>query len=282
MGYGTYSIDDSMARSVSYRSRTRAEIFSKREIEVSMKPDQALRECCDSPDHPTTIPIIIALDVTGSMGYVPERFVRDEMTKMMASLYESGLTDAQVLFMGIGDHECDRAPLQIGQFEADDQLLDKWLKDIYLESGGGGNDGESYLLAWYYASRRTKLDSLLKRGKKGFLFTIGDEHNLKSLPVHAQQKVFGSNGAYSSVSAEELLKEAQESYEVFHIHLTETGSGRRQEVQDGWKQALADHAIILSSHKEIAATISETVKKFSNQSTLQKLTEEVDSEEVIL
>lgn len=74
------------------------------------------------------------------MGHVPEDFIKSGMTKMMAGLYGTGLVDAQVLFMGIGDHEVDQCPLQVGQFEADDQLMDKWLKDIYLESGGGGND----------------------------------------------------------------------------------------------------------------------------------------------
>ena len=124
-------------------------------------------------------------------------------------------------FLGIGDHECDRSPLQVGQFEADDELMDKWLKSIYLEGGGGGNGGESYLLAWAFAARQTLLDAT-KRGKKGFLFTIGDEPNLTSLPVDAQKEIFGPNGDYKNVSDMELYAEASKTYEVYHINILET------------------------------------------------------------
>jgi hypothetical protein len=226
-----------------------------------MDPKNTLRECCDSEEHPNTIPIIIALDVTGSMGNVPDGFIREEMSKMMSGFYEAGLKDTQILFVGIGDHECDQAPLQVGQFEADDQLLDKWLKDIYLEGGGGGNAGESYLLAWYYGARHTKLESFINRNQKGLLFTIGDEPTLEKFPASAQKQIFGDNGVYKDVTADELLIEASEKFDVYHFHLTETYSGSRKFVQDGWKERLKDRCIILDSFKEIAGEISRLVKE---------------------
>ena len=273
MGGGSYSFSASTARTNSYVSKSREEIFTKKTITNLMDPKNTLRECCDSEEHPNTIPIIVALDVTGSMGNVPEGFVRDEMSKMMSGFYEAGLRDNQVLFLGIGDHECDSAPLQVGQFEADDQLLDKWLKDIYLEGGGGGNAGESYLLAWYYGARHTTLESLINRGQKGFLFTIGDEPTLEDLPASAQRKIFGDNGEYSNVTAEELLKEASEKYNVYHFHLTETYSGSRKQVQTGWKERLHDNCIILDSYKEIAGEISRLVKESSSTVNSQVIKE---------
>lgn len=273
MGHGSYSIADSHARSVMYKSSSREEIFTKRSLEIKMDPKNTLRECVDSVDHPVTVPIIIGLDVTGSMGHVPDAFIREEMTKMMAGLYAAGLTDAQVLFLGIGDHECDRAPLQAGQFEADDQLLDKWLKDIYLEAGGGGNAGESYLLAWYYAANHTVLDAVTKRGQKGFIFTIGDEANLKSLPVPAQQRIFGDNGSYVAETDFSLLKKAQEKYNVYHLHLTETGRGSRAHEYEGWKQNLGDNCVILDSYKKIAETIIEKVKSQDNSQSVMAETQ---------
>lgn len=260
MGGGSYSFHDSVTRSVEYSTKSRHEIFTKRSITNLMDPKNTIRECCDSEEHPNTIPIIIALDVTGSMGSVPEGFIREEMTKMMSGLYSLGLTDTQVLFMGIGDHECDSSPLQVGQFEADDQLLDKWLKDIYLEGGGGANAGESYLLAWYYGARHTKLDSFNNRQQKGLLFTIGDEPTLEKLPVYAQERIFGDNGVYNDETADSLLKEASEKYDIYHFHLTETYSGSRKVIQDGWKQRLSDNCIILNSYSQIAGEISRIVK----------------------
>jgi hypothetical protein len=237
-----------------------------------MNPANTTRECCDSDQHQNTVPIIVALDVTGSMGYVPEKFIREEMTKMMAGLYAAGLTSSQVLFMGIGDHECDSSPLQVGQFEADDQLLDKWLKDIYLEGGGGGNDGESYLLAWYYGARCTRLDSVDKRDTKGFLFTIGDEPNLTSLPESAQKSIFGENGVRENVTAEQLLKEASEKYNVFHIHLKETHAGSMPRTQDGWKQNMGENVIFLDSLSDISSTIIGVIKDGSGEVILPQIT----------
>src|SRR5690606_5631209 len=94
-----------------------------------------------------------------------------------------------VLFLAIGDHETDSAPLQVGQFESGDAELDLWLTRTWLEGKGGANSGESYLLAWYFASKFTKLDSLDKRGQKGFLFTIGDEPGLSILPKRAINEI---------------------------------------------------------------------------------------------
>jgi hypothetical protein len=282
MGGGSYSSVSSSIREADYKTRTTESIFTQKRITNLMDPKNTFRECCDSEEHPETIPVIIALDVTGSMGYVPDKFIREEMTKMMAGLYEAGLTDSQVLFMGIGDHECDSAPLQVGQFEADDQLLDKWLKDIYLEGGGGGNKGESYLLAWYYAARHTKIDSFDKRGKKGFLFTIGDEPNLKQLSVDHQRRIFGENGDYETITSENILKEASEKYNVFHLHLKETASGSRPKVQDGWKQTLQDNAVILESYSEIAGTVTAVLKQDCSKIVNLSSEPETQKEENIL
>lgn len=260
MGYGSYSANTSALRSTAYMTKSREEIFVQKTITNLMDPKNTMRECVDSQDHPNTVPIIIALDVTGSMGYVPEQFIKEEMSKMMAGLYAAGISGAQVLFLGIGDHEEDSYPLQVGQFEADDQLLDKWLKDIYLEGGGGGNGGESYLLAWYYAAKHTKIDCFDKREQKGFLFTIGDEPNLHTFPASAQKNIFGDNGVYENESDVSLLKEASEKYNVYHLHLTETGSGARSSVKDGWKQNLQDNCIILDSYAGVAQAVIDAVK----------------------
>lgn len=259
MGSGSYSSVRATTTSATYEAKTQSEIFTNYGVTTEMNPANTVRECRDSEEHPLTVPIIVALDVTGSMGYVPEKFVREEMTTIMTGLYDAGHKDSQLLFMGIGDHDFDRSPLQVGQFEADDQLLNKWLTDIYLEGGGGCNDGESYLLAWYYAARNTVIDSFSNRGKKGFLFTIGDELNLHSINASKQSSIFGDNGQYKDVTADELLKEASEKYNVFHLHLSETRSGARQSVKEHWKQSLQDNCKILESYKDIAKTIISVV-----------------------
>ena len=80
----------------------------------------------------------------------------------------------QILFGAVGDATCDRVPLQVGQFESDNRMDDD-LGRILLEGGGGGQMTESYELAMYFMARHTAIDCLDKRGRRGYLFIIGDE-----------------------------------------------------------------------------------------------------------
>ena len=168
MGGGTYSSTTRHERAVTsgYYSKPKEEIFKQREINNAMNPyGISIRESRDSVEHPNSLAIILALDVTGSMGSIPHHLVKDGLPDIMQGIIDKGLKDPQLLFLAIGDHECgDKAPLQVGQFESSDELLDKWLTDVFLEGGGGSNEGESYLLAWYFASLHTSIDCLEKRG----------------------------------------------------------------------------------------------------------------------
>ena len=84
------------------------------------------------------------------------------------------LAHPQILIGGIGDATCDRAPLQVGQFESGIEI-DEDLAKLWLEGGGGGQQTESYELAMYFMARHTSIDCLEKRGQRGYLFLIGDE-----------------------------------------------------------------------------------------------------------
>lgn len=263
MGGGSYSVDKSVSRSRSmgYHRKSTNEIFTKKSIDNLMNPkDVKIRESRDSDEHPNSLAIIMALDVTGSMGYIPHYLIKNGLTNIMGNIIERGEKDPQVLFMGIGDHLCDDAPLQVAQFESSDELLDKWLKDVYLESGGGGNGGESYALAWYFAGNNTSIDCHEKRKRKGYLFTIGDDAVHRTLNKNTLQGIMGK-GEYTDYDAAELLKKAQEKYEVYHIHLTETGTGQQTNVIGSWKEIMGDHAIMVNNHEEISKIISNIIVK---------------------
>jgi len=258
MGHGTYSYTGRMDRAVSagYYTKPTEEIFSSKSINNAMNPfGIKLRESRDSKEHPNSIAIIIALDVTGSMGSVPHHLVKDGLPTIMQNIIDDGVKDPQVLFLAIGDHECDQSPLQVAQFESSDELLDKWLTDVFLEGGGGGNAGESYLLAWYFAAYHTSTDCFEKRKQKGFLFTIGDEPVLRNIPSRRLKDLMG-DGQYEDYSAEKLLDKARESYHVYHLHIKQTASGSRQHVIDGWKQLMSDNLIVVDKHENVASTIA--------------------------
>jgi hypothetical protein len=260
MGGSSYSHSLRSVRSHSegYHTKGRDEIFTqnvKRVIHEEMNPKGVMiRESRDSVNHPCSIPIMIALDVTGSMGHIPHELVKDGLPKIMSGIIEHGIPDPQVLFLGIGDHECDKAPLQISQFESGDAELDMWLTRTYIEGGGGGNGGESYGLAHHFAANNTVTDHWEKRGKKGFLFTIGDEPNLRSYPSRALQEITG-NGDVKTFTDAEILAKAQERWNVYHILPGKEVRGARAY----WNELLGQNAVWVESGDKVADAIRDIV-----------------------
>lgn len=181
MGSGSFKSSDwnnySHSRGIN-ASSSHTQIYTNNTIHKDLNPlemKNPFREACDSSEHPFSTPIIFAVDDTGSLGELAAVIAKEVFKEMMEELYSKSIvTDPQIMFMAVGDAFTDNYPLQVSQFESDIRIAEQ-LTNLYLEGNGGGNGGESYLLAWYFAARKTKIDSFSKRGKKGFLFTIGDE-----------------------------------------------------------------------------------------------------------
>ena len=262
MGYTRWSDD---AYSFLKGSRTNAgtdDIFTNNRTGMAspaMLPNGAtIWESRDSDTHPESLSIAVFLDVTGSMGRIPEILVREKLGALMNTLINHGIEHPQILFGGIGDHIADRFPLQIGQFESGTTELDKWLTELYLEGGGGGQSMESYLLAWLFAARHTSCDCFEKRGQKGFLFTIGDEANWNVLQKDSLKAIMGYPEPTDLTDAQ-LLEEVQRSYHVFHIHINEASYRNSPVVLGYWKKVLGERLIILDDYNAIAETIAATV-----------------------
>ncbi|MFZ4931691.1 hypothetical protein [Chryseobacterium sp. Mn2064] len=268
MGSTRYDIDArySKATREGYRTKSAGEIFTqngKRKAHESMNPNGiSFRESRDSEVHPNSVPIILGLDVTGSMGHIPHELIREGLPKLMGGIIQGGVPDPALLFLGIGDHECDSYPLQVGQFESGDEELDMWLTRTYIESGGGGNAGESYLLAWYFAAFHTRTDAFEKRKQKGLLFTVGDEPCLKTLPASAIREIMGKG--QQTYTYTELLEEAKKKYEVYHISVLHSDQAVRADA--GWKDILGQNCISIEDHREIPNVIKNIVcNQFKNK-----------------
>lgn len=262
MGNTSYNFSARTLRSekLNYTSASLNSLFSQnieKAIHETMLPSKALlRECRDSETHPVTIPIIFSLDVTGSMRTIPENLIREGLPKLMSKLIQDGQKDASLLFLAIGDHECDRAPLQVGQFESGDEELDLWLTRTWLEGRGGGNVGESYLLAWYYAAFHTSTDAFEKRGQKGYLFTVGDEPCLDTLPSNAIKQIMGTEKA-STYTRQELLAKAQEKFHVFHFHISEDRENKSALKQ--WEGMLGQNCIDVKDYRKVPELLADTL-----------------------
>lgn len=258
MGYAKWSNHDYAQLRVNYQGKSRSEIFQSR-MSPAMDPHGlTFRESRDSEVHPNSIAIAVFLDVTGSMGMIPEQMIRHKLGSMMDTLLDHGIEDPQVMFSAIGDHITDGAPLQVGQFESGALEMNDCLAQIYIEGGGGGQMMESYLLAWLIAGRHTSIDCFEKRKQKGFLFTVGDEKSWNGLDEKTLKSIMGYPEA-KKVDARTLLAEAQEMYHVFHIHVNETGYRNNQSVFDYWKTMLGERFLVLNDHRLVAELIATTV-----------------------
>ena len=261
MGYSGWSDDayKNLTTSKSYASKSADQIFNK-SLAGDMSPNGlGVRESRDSDAHPESVAVMVYLDVTGSMGRIPEAIVKDKLGALMNTIIDNGVEHPQILFGAIGDHRTDEAPLQVGQFESGTEELDKWLTQIYLEGYGGGQARESYLLAWLVAGRHTSIDCFEKRNQKGFLITIGDEASWDSLDTRTLRDLMGYTDAEVDLTDKQLLEEAQRLYNVYHIHINEANYRDDPRVLGYWRDMLGERLIVLNDYTAICETIATLV-----------------------
>lgn len=219
-----------------------------------------VRESVKSDANPHPTPVIVALDVTGSMGLVVEAMRKGLGTLFEQIIEREPVSDPHVMAMAIGDMDTDRAPVQATQFEADPVTIGKQIEDLYLERGGGSNDHESYLGPLYFAAMRTKCDAF-KEKRKGFLFTVGDEEPQDVLTKAQLEKYFGDQ-AREDLSAEQVIAMIERDWHYFHI-IVEEGYYARvhlSRVRDAWARLLGQRVIHLSDHDKMAEVIVSAIE----------------------
>lgn len=241
--------------------RSQSELFGARGMDPDFDPARIFRrESCDSEDNPQSTPIILASDVTGSMGFIAQALMTDGLNTLATEIYERRpVSDPHVMVMAVGDAKTDRAPLQVTQFEADIRLADQ-VRRLWLEGGGGGNGGESYSAAHAFAGLRTDVDSIRKRGKKGYLFTIGDEPIHDGLARGELERIFGERFE-RGLSARECLSLAERQYEVFHVVILEGyAGGALRQVLRTWERILPGRILVLPDHRRLAEAVVSAIQ----------------------
>ena len=262
MGYSNWSNKAYTSRQTQ-RKKTKQTAFTydkqvrqsgKREVHPDMNPFRVTRESRDSDKHPTSLSIGVIFDVTGSMGRVP-RVLQTKLGSLMRLLIQKGYVEhPQILFGAVGDAYTDSVPLQIGQFESGLEMDDD-LGKIYLEGGGGGQVHETYELGMYFFARHTSIDCYEKRGKKGYLFTIGDEMPYKVVRHQHVAQHMGDR-IEADIPIQAIISEVQERYEYFHIIPTNTSHGKTSRVQNRWKALLSERVLILDDEAAVCETIA--------------------------
>lgn len=238
------------------------EVFSRESLDKSMSIKGKVRECRDSEEHPETVPVIIGIDVTGSMGPAAKE-VASQMGNIMTTLFDK-VKDVEFMVMGIGDLAYDYYPVQVSQFESDIRISEH-LDKICFEAGGGGNDFESYTAAWFVGARCTDLDCW-KRGKRGLIITIGDEKLNPYLPLDKIVDVTGKPVSdEKTLNTSLLADEVQRKYALAHIHIAHsTASTIRTKAVKETCEKVGVQCVVLKGLDNLATTITDIVVSHAN------------------
>jgi (2Fe-2S) ferredoxin len=262
MGSGRWSTDvyDAAAR---FRTATGASAFAYSDggatsTHPSLDPyGVSFRESRDCAEHPQSLAIAVLFDVTGSMRAVP-RALQAKLPALLGLLLRKGyVAHPQIMFGAIGDATCDRAPLQVGQFESDNRMDDD-LSRILLEGGGGGQKTESYELALYFMARHTAADCFERRGRRGYLFVIGDEMAYPRVKPAEVRAVIGDE-LRENLPVAELMAEVTAKWDTYYILPAGASYVGDPEVLGFWRGLLGQNVIELAELDAVCETIALTV-----------------------
>lgn len=265
MGAGSWSEEDfvsyscSVGRSVfddgvvDLKTNSVYQNFKQSYLSEKLNPYKVIRECRDSEEHPETIPVILALDVTGSMGHEANE-VAAELNTIMTALYEQ-VKDVEFMIMAIGDFSYDTSPLQVSQFESDVRIAEQ-LDQVYFEGGGGPNSWESYTSAWLFGATQTDLDCW-KRGKRGIIITMGDEELNPWIDVEEYVKATGyTPQTEKNLKTDDIWEMVVDKYQLFHINIEH---GFRSPNLNSWRKRLGLNNVFSCKTKDLAQIIPKII-----------------------
>ncbi len=216
---------------------------TQRSVHPELNPHGKTRECMN------LTPIVVAMDVPRPRGD-DSRVIYAKLPMFIGQIeLRNYVPGPAISFAAIGDATSgDRAPLQVGQFEADNRL-DDVLSKIWLEEGGGGSGQESYELAAYYYARHTRL-AAHERGEKGYFFFLGDEGFYPKVDLAQVRTILGHAAPEAQsweerghpypgethIPADKLSAELQQKSHVFLIYPQKSMSERRRDIDAEIKQ----------------------------------------------
>lgn len=170
----------------------------------------------------STSPLVIQVDVTGSMGDWPKTMF-EKLPYLDLEGKEYLGPDMEVSFAAIGDTTCDHYPLQIQPFGTGTALKAS-LEKLLIEGGGGGGGTESYEIGALYYARNVDMPNAVR---PIFIF-IADEMpypmvNAYTALTHAKVDL------KQPLSVEQVFAELKEKYAVYLVHKPYSDANSRRE-----------------------------------------------------
>jgi ribosomal protein S27AE len=178
-------------------------------------------------------PLIIAIDVTGSMADWPfEIFDRLPLLYNTLSQYRE---DLEICFAAIGDAACDRWPLQVTTF-ASSFDLEQLLASLHGE-GGGGDAPESYGLFAQWVNTHVQIPDL---AEPPFLIVFGDVTMHPKVPKKQVAHYLG-DAVRGDVDAIKAWNQVSKTWNTWFLRRPTGKRGDR--VDEQWAKAIGEQKL---------------------------------------
>ncbi|MEI6731086.1 MAG: hypothetical protein WCK90_00245 [archaeon] len=196
-------------------------------------------------------PIIVAVDVTGSMAAWP-REIFDRLPLLYQTLAKYR-PNAEFCFAAIGDASGDRFPLQVNDF-AKGLDLEAKVKALGCEGRGGGGISESYELFGYFMNKHCNTP----KATSPFLIMMGDEKFYDRVNP-GQVKHYIGDKLEEEVKSATVWKELMQKFNVYFLQKpygSDYDEGTTREVKENWEGALGRQRVIDIPNMERAVDVA--------------------------
>ena len=193
----------------------------------------------------STTPIVVAVDVTGSMADWPgEIFDRLPLLYQTLSQYKE---DLDISFCAIGDAHSDSFPLQVNNFAKELDLEDS-VAALIPEGGGGGQARESYELFGAYMMDHCHIPNAVDP----FLLIFGDEGFYDPINQNQVEHYTVKKTEFSDSNA--MWKALGQKFNVYHLHKPYFNGD--EPIVRQWSKALGPEKVVELPSKERAVDLA--------------------------
>ena len=215
------------------KSAKRAASQGTRTYEKKSRPNEKIIDPKKHIKSESKNPLIIAIDVTGSMSSWPfEIFDRLPLLYNTLSQYRE---DLEISFVAIGDARVDNWPLQTTTF-ADGFDLEQLSGALYGE-GGGGDAPESYGLFAHWVNTHVEIPNA---EDLPFLIVFGDIHMHKKIHKATIEKYLGDK-AWRDIDSFDAWEKVTQNWNTWFLR--RPNGKRGDKIDRQWARAIGEKKI---------------------------------------
>ena len=232
-----HSFADARAAYDANATRTYTAAVSSGVAASSLVPDRLVTQ--------STSPLVVQVDVTGSMGAWPRTiFSKLPYLDIEGKTYLG--PDMEISFAAVGDAYSDKFPLQVEEFGSG-TVLETRLANLKVEGGGGGSHHETYELGALYYARNVDMPNAVR---PIFIF-VADEAPYAEVPTSKARDVCKVK-TERVLTVDEVFAELKTKYSVYLVHKSFPGGETRKE----WVRLIGeDHIADLDDPERVVDVI---------------------------